>query len=246
MVRLINILSKILNRIPDSYKYVLYGFVLNYAPLSLIKKVPCSYSTYLKCYSPKKGDIVLDCGAHNGNCTILFSRCVGKDGLVIALEPFAESFKILKNRIKQYGRRRIVAINKGVWNENGEMSLEVFSNTIGCKTVQNNASVTANDNCVIIDCITIDVLVKQMNLDRLDLIKMDIEGAEIEALEGSINTLEQYTPHVAIASYHIRKNQKTCHQIEKILQQCGYLTDTIFPPHLTTHGKKIPEANLVD
>jgi FkbM family methyltransferase len=37
---------------------------------------------------PEKGDVIIDCGAHIGNCIILFSRLAGKTGTVIALEPF--------------------------------------------------------------------------------------------------------------------------------------------------------------
>ncbi len=67
---------------------------------------------------------------------------------------------------------------------------------------------------------------------------MDIEGSEIEALQGSLNTLKQYHPHVAVASYHKRDNQPAYHAVEKILNTQGYTVRTFFPPHLTTCGKK--------
>lgn len=238
MIRSINIISKLLNYVPVNLRNILFHIVLNYFPFRLIKIVPCSYSTYLKCYTPRKGDFILDCGAHIGNCAVLFSRLVGKEGLVIALEPFEESFNNLQNRIQRLRRRNIIAINKGVWNNSGRLPLKVFSDPVFCKIVENINVTIKHKEYKQIDCVTIDDLVNELELKRLDMIKMDIEGAEIEALQGSENTLRNYSPCVAIASYHKRYDKPTYHKIEKILYSKGYCGKTFFPPHLTTCGKK--------
>ena len=111
-LKLVNIISKLLNFLPLNWKNYLFGIVLCYFPIWLIRMIPCSYSSYLRCYLPEKGDVILDCGAHIGNCTILFSRLVGEDGLVIALEPFEESFKILKCRLDQLNRKILLLLTK--------------------------------------------------------------------------------------------------------------------------------------
>jgi len=241
MIKLLNIISKLLNALPVNFNRIFFEIILNYFPLWMIKMIPCSYSSYLKCYFPEKGDVVIDCGANNGNCAILFSRLVGKDGMVVALEPLEKSFNILKNRIKRLRKKNIVAINKGVWNETGIYSLKVFSNTISCK-IENPANQTIPSNTYMpITCITIDNLMNELGIKRLDMVKMDIEGAEIEALQGSENTLQHYHPHVAVASYHKRDNTPTCHEVEKILRRQGYTAHTFFPPHLTTCGKRVKQ-----
>ena len=238
MIKLLNIIAKLLNFLPVNCKNILFEVVLNYFPLWLIKIIPCSYSSYLKCYSPKKGDVIIDCGANIGNCTILFSRIVGKDGLVIALEPLEESFNVLKNRMRRLRKRNIIAINKGVWNDTGIFPLKVFSNTISCKIEKLPDFPINNNSYRSINCFTIDDLVNELKLERLDLIKMDIEGAELEALQGSEATLRDYNPCVVIASYHKRDNKPTYHEVEKILYSRGYYAQTFFRPHLTTCGKK--------
>ena len=202
-----------------------------------MKLIPCSYAAYIKHYEPQKGDVIIDCGAHIGNCAILFSRMVGKSGLVIALEPFEDSFRILKERTKNL-KRKILAINKGVWCENGKIPLRVFSDhTISCRVADTGDAFTEQDTNII-DCITIDNLIKEIKPERLDMIKMDIEGAEIEALKGTVNTMEEYSPRFSIASYHIKNNEKTCYWVEDFLMKRGYSVNTFFPPHLTTYGKK--------
>jgi FkbM family methyltransferase len=239
-IKFVNIISKLLNSLPENWKNYIFGIVLCYFPMWLIKIIPCSYSAYLKCYSPKKGDVIMDCGAHIGNCTMLFSRLVGENGLVIALEPFEESFKTLKCRINRLNRKNIIAINKGVWNVTGCFLLKIFSNTLSCQVATNLHPTNNSNNSTYIDCVTIDDLLDELKLNRLDMIKMDIEGAEIEALQGSEKTLSNYCPHVAIASYHNRDDEPTYHKVEEILYCQGYTANTFFPPHFTTCGKKYP------
>jgi len=238
MIKLVNITAKLINFLPVNFKNILFEVVLNYFPIGLIKNIPCSYSSYLKCYSPQKGDVILDCGANIGNCTILFSRIVGKNGRVIALEPLEESMNVLKSRMRRLRKKNITAIEKGVWNISGIFPLKVFSNTIFCKIEKLPNFSANNSNYRATNCISIDDLMNELRLDRLDMIKMDIEGAEIEALQGAKATLRNYRPVVVIASYHKRDDQLTCREVEKILYSQGYDAHTFFPPHLTTCGKK--------
>jgi FkbM family methyltransferase len=235
-ILLINSFASFISLFPSKYQNKVFEIVLKFIPISLLKLIPCSYSAYIKHCMPKKGDIILDCGAHIGNCTILFSRLVGKTGTVIALEPFEGSFRTLKERTKKL-KSKIIFINKTVWDKNTKIPLKVFNNTVSCRIVDDNHSFTGPD-IKMIDCITLDDIVAEINPERLDMIKMDIEGAEIEALKGAINTIAKYSPCFAIASYHKRKNEKTCYKVEDFLKKNGYSVKTFFHPHLTTYGEK--------
>jgi hypothetical protein len=124
-VRLVELFASFLNLFPVRHQNKLFEIVLSFIPISLLKLIPCSYSAYIKYYKPKKGDVIIDCGAHIGNCTILFSRLVGRTGTVITVEPFEDSFRILKERTKNL-KCKIILINKAVWNENTKMSLRVL------------------------------------------------------------------------------------------------------------------------
>jgi FkbM family methyltransferase len=236
MIKLINIIAGLMKFFPETAKNFIFETVLNFFPIWLIKKIPCSYAAYLKCYCPKKGDVIIDCGAHIGNCTLLFSRLVGKNGLVIALEPFAESFNTIKKRIKRLKKNNICAINKGVWNHSGKFSLSVFENTISCK-VSENQNDANNTNYKIVNCTTIDDIANDLGLNRIDMIKMDIEGAEIEALQGAVSVIKKFQPVFAVASYHEREGKQTHQKVEQMLREQQHDVITFFPPHLTTCGK---------
>ncbi|HID17250.1 TPA: FkbM family methyltransferase [Candidatus Bathyarchaeota archaeon] len=71
---------------------------VDYAPLSFDNLgliLPESESWMWRFLKPRKGNVVLDVGAHVGKYALRLSREVGEEGLVIALEPHPETFKAL-------------------------------------------------------------------------------------------------------------------------------------------------------
>ena len=113
MHRMISLIASYLKRLPDHRRNRIFELALLRLPLWLIKRIPCSYSTYLACYTPGKGDVIIDCGAHIGNCALLFSRLVGKEGLVVAAEPLEKAFHILQERVHRLGLRTSWPSTKG-------------------------------------------------------------------------------------------------------------------------------------
>ncbi|MFC1882019.1 FkbM family methyltransferase [Thermodesulfobacteriota bacterium] len=199
-------------------------------------RIPCSYSTYLKCNYPGKGDVIFDCGAHVGNCAIIFSRLVGPTGLVISLEPFEEAFALLEKRLQKMKLDNVIPLKKGLWNLTDQLPVTVLSDTLYSRIDPEKISDgSAGDSTI--NVTTIDWVVEDLKLTRLDMIKMDIEGAEIEALHGAAKTLQTLRPCLAIASYHQRNGQQTFKAMENALIQEDYSVNTVFPPHLTTCAK---------
>jgi FkbM family methyltransferase len=233
MQKAINFIADLFSKLPIKFQNKLYEIVLKYIPFWLLMRIPCSYSTYLKCNFPGKGDVIFDCGAHVGNCTILFSRLVGNAGLVISLEPFEEAFSFLDERLQRLKLDNVIAINKGLWNQSVQMPVKVITNTLSNKIDPEKASGFSEGDSTI-SLTTIDRVVEELKLTRVDMIKMDIEGAEIEALQGCTHTLETLQPCLAVAAYHKRNGEKTFKAVESYLTQKNYTAKTFFPPHLTT------------
>jgi len=231
-------LEILLNQLPDTWKDKIFEVVLTYIPFWLLKLIPCSYSTYLKCYYPQPGDIVVDAGAHIGNCTIMFSRLVKGEGKVIAFEPFQESYAKLVDRIQRLGLTNVIALNKGLYCDDTELSFKVFSDTTLGANIANEVDKNVLTDDIRIEVVKLDTVVKELNLPQVNLVKMDIEGAEIEALDGARQTMADLSPCFAIASYHVRNRERTSIAVEERLAANGYDVTTFFPPHLTTCGHK--------
>lgn len=103
---------------------------------------------------------------------------------IICIEPNILHLSIAKRDFNKYKNIEFINIGLGkekiIFNENDKK--------------QNNC--THDYQAENID--TIDNLIKE----KVDFIKMDIEGAEQDAIEGAKNTIQQYTPILAICIYH--------------------------------------------
>lgn len=129
----------------------------------------------------KKGDIVLDIGAHIGYYTLLFAELVGPEGKVYAFEPNPDVMKVLKYNVKTNEFNNVVFIEKLVSGYVGSRKLYI-------PEVTDAASVRPMEKVrkiVEVETINIDAL----NYSKIDLVKMDIEGSEYVALLGMSETL---------------------------------------------------------
>jgi len=188
---------------------------------------------YLKNYQLQKGDIVVDAGAYVGDFALYAAQIIGKDGQIFAFEPDPENYKRLLNNIKLNGLNNIIPINKGLWSKNMMLPLEInlISSTFFFSPDKKNSH-------TLVPVSSLDDELEERGIRKVDFIKMDVEGAEIEAVKGSEKTLKNNDVKLAIASYHLINGQKTCFELEKLLQRFGYKTETSFPLHLTTWAAK--------
>ena len=86
---------------------------------------------------------------------------------------------------------------------------------------------SGNDNVVKKRAVTLDSWAKEKKLTKLDFIKMDIEGAEIEALDGAVEVIKQFSPKFAIATYHIVNGEPTYIKVEEFFKKLNYPYKTV-------------------
>jgi len=73
----------------------------------------------------KKGDTVVDIGAHIGYFTIILSDLVGNDGKVIAFEPNPITFSILKKNIETNSLSNVILENLAISDIESEQYIRV-------------------------------------------------------------------------------------------------------------------------
>jgi len=72
---------------------------------------------WMACYfKPRRGDVVVDVGAHVGKYALVAAKNVGS-GKVIAIEAHPENFNALLKNIHLNGFRNIIALNVAAFNE---------------------------------------------------------------------------------------------------------------------------------
>ena len=134
----------------------------------------------------KKGNVVLDIGAHVGYYALLAAKLVGENGKVYAFEPDPRNFECLKKNVEQNGYKNVVCLNKAVSNRTGKTKLFFSEET------DNSQIVNRKDGkkSVTVDVTTLDNFFENKN-PRADFIKIDVEGAEGLALEGMTNLIKK-------------------------------------------------------
>lgn len=140
----------------------------------------------------KKGMVFIDLGAHIGLYTLLASKLVGSNGLVVALEPHPENFAFLLINLKLNHCYNVIALNYAAYNDDKFVKLYVSS-------VSGWHSLKVKEGYhITVQARRIDTILNELAIRKVDFMKIDVEGAEYEVLEGAINTLRKYKPRMVI------------------------------------------------
>jgi FkbM family methyltransferase len=149
------------------------------------------------------GWTVVDVGANIGYFTLLMANRVGPQGKVIAFEPLAENFRILKENIKLNGHTNVVAENCALMSRTER--IELRSATPGAITWV--ASVRIDEKSAVesqsVEAVTLDEYVELNGIAKIDFLKIDVEGAEASVLEGATNVLERDRPTLLIEMHEL-------------------------------------------
>ncbi|MEM4311501.1 MAG: FkbM family methyltransferase [Nitrososphaerales archaeon] len=168
-------------------------------------------------FKPKKGDVVIDVGAHIGKYTFLSSKKVGEEGFVIALEPHPYNYGALIRGIKINRLKNVKALNLAAWNKEEELRLY-----LSLKADEHSLKLKKSPTYIKVQAYPLDKILKSLSLRRVDWIKIYAEGSEVEALEGLKETLIKYKPKVIVEV--IKDNRE---RVEEIMRKQGYDGETI-------------------
>jgi FkbM family methyltransferase len=145
----------------------------------------------------RKGDVVIDAGAHIGAFTRIALQAGAR--MVIAIEPESANLAAFRRNFSaDLKGGRVVLVSKGLWNGPGKLPLHISP------AGDSHSIVTGREGGKeeTIELIALDALVAELKPPSIDFIKMDIEGAEKKALQGALQTLSRFHPRLAISSYH--------------------------------------------
>ncbi len=161
--------------------------------------------------------VFIDIGANFGWYTLYASSLIGKDGNVIAFEPFPENYKRLKKNIELNPKRKIIAENVAVGEKKGQLDLYYNKEEQNLGMVSKN--MTPNSSKKTVPMIALNDYVIDKNIEKIDFIKIDIEGAEFHALKGMKTVLKKYKPVLLIEILHYQDDSKL---ILSFLKDLGY------------------------
>lgn len=117
---------------------------------------------------------IVDLGGNNGMSALFFHKRY-PDAKIYVLEPQIDNFKTLQQQIS--GIDNIVAINKAIWKENGQVNLDSGDSW--------TVKVDMESGTNLAEAITMESLLSTFQIDQVDILKIDIESAEKEVFESS-------------------------------------------------------------
>ncbi len=120
--------------------------------------------------------VILDGGANVGYASLFFARQF-PEATVIAVEPEAENFRLLRHNTAGYPNIR--PVQKALWPRRTHLTIENVAGQPDAFRVKESVTGGAGT----IPTCTIDELMREAGADRIDLLKLDVEGAEKELFE---------------------------------------------------------------
>lgn len=139
------------------------------------------------------GKVFIDVGANFGVYTLVASKLVGEAGRVIAFEPTAESFAILRQNLALNHLANVHAFQVALAETRGKAWLyhgwDPVGNSLGMDPLCGGDGEEVQKE-------TLDNILEKNGVDRVDVIKVDVEGAEELVLRGATRNLTEHRPVV--------------------------------------------------
>jgi FkbM family methyltransferase len=129
----------------------------------------------------------LDLGANIGWYTALATKLVGAQGAVIAFEPDAANYRVLKHNVALADQHGVAqAINAAVGDQQGQLPLYRSESNLGDHRLFSDAT---ERNVVTVDVTTLDVFFAGRNESLPSIVKSDTQGSEAKILRGAAGLL---------------------------------------------------------
>lgn len=145
------------------------------------------------------GEVILDCGAYNGDTARLFRKITNNNCEIYCFEPVTENYNEMASWIAKENIKTVHAVHAGVGKE--KYVDKVYSTEE--KTTKGAVGTNRfNSENPVISEVQVDSLDNMLGGKKVDYIKMDIEGAEMDALKGGKRVIERNHPQMLISAYH--------------------------------------------
>lgn len=172
----------------------------------------------------KKGMTVIDVGANIGIYTGLFSKLVGPQGKVIAIEPAIDNWLALKLAKDQNNWANVEIYNHALSESEGTMfvSYGILNSGNTILTTDKNHNLSHK-----ISTLTLDQIIDDK---PVDFIKIDVQGWEASVLKGAQRTLLNNRPLVVrleILPFALKDAGSSAAEVFSILEKSGLKNESL-------------------
>jgi len=163
-------------------------------------------------FKPRRGDVLVDIGAHIGKYTVTAAKLVGNEGMVVAIEPCPVNYHTLLRNIGFNKLQNVIALNFAAWDEDCELKL-FTGDTAG----HHSAKINRGLGGFTVKAKVMDHILKELHVGRVDWIKIDVEGAECEVLYGLEEIISKHKPKMIIEVFY-----ENLDEMKRFMKECEY------------------------
>lgn len=133
---------------------------------------------------------IVDAGANIGLTSIFLANRY-PDAKIIAIEPEASNFELLRKNLAPYAN--VVLVNAALWCRNEPVNVvDPGLDKWGFMTIDGGSGGSSSAaQCHAVDGLTVDRIMAMHGLARIDLLKVDIESAEKEVFQDSSRWIDR-------------------------------------------------------
>lgn len=135
----------------------------------------------------KQDDVIIDCGAHNGDLLLYFHNHQIQIRY-IAIEPLRSHLKLLEYNVFPHA-----VFNNALWSEDSSLTFYRAKNSFDSSLIK-PPNILEKE---VISAKSLDSITNKLNLNNIKLLKVEAEGAEPEVLKGAQKILS-HTKYVSI------------------------------------------------
>ncbi len=156
----------------------------------------------------KPGNVFIDIGSNIGYYSLIASKMVGNEGLVLSVEPHKIVYKKLIRNISLNKAFNIKTVNVGISNKEEVLRLSPTNR----KNSGTNSFVQSTNNIgfMEVECLPLLLLLKKEEINQVDFLKLDIEGFEFRVLNHFFQnaSLSLYPTYILYedTSYYVSEN----------------------------------------
>jgi FkbM family methyltransferase len=127
-------------------------------------------------YRPQLGDTVLDLGCGIGTELAAFSKAVGRNGKVVAVDASKDCCEIAQELVNLLNLKNVVVENLAIGGVDGWATFPESGTEL-------NNRIVSPENGALVEQVTIKSLMSRHKIRTVNFLKMNIEGAEGVAVE---------------------------------------------------------------
>lgn len=175
-------------------------------------------------YEPEPGDVIVDVGAGFGTETAVFSKAVGAEGRVLAIEAHPGTFAVLAATVRANRMSNVSLAHCAVVDSKRPVFVEDRD------LEDRNTTSTEWEPGRLrrpVEGLSLDEICQRFGIERIDFLKLNIEGAEVAALEGAHQIIDRVryaciACHDWLARYRGDDRFRTRESIETLLRERGF------------------------